>query len=727
MLAGFLTVRSGRGGGRRLPLGASAILGRAMDCAIIIDDEAASRHHVEIVACDDRFRWRDLGSMNGTLCNGQRIDEGLLVHGDVLQIGDTTLTFEVEDVQEDEGVERPTTHFKEALMDWDSPDSTTARDGAPEGLLRAVYAVINEISSNYEPCTLVDRILETTVKAIHAQRGALFFAEPAAEGLQPCPVCGKFHVIEEGELRHLEQGDIRISGTVTGRVLARGESLLYQDTDSDTELQEADSVLSLDLRSIICVPVRGKSGVLGILYIDTNRRGHQYTHEHMLLTTAVGNSAGLAIENAMMHIDILEKQRMEQDIQHAWTIQQGLLVKQWPEDNELFSVYGETQPAKTVGGDFYDFVQLDPNRAGIFIGDVRGKGMPAALTMAQLLADFRLSARRDLPPSHVLRTLNEDLYARGQRGTFCTMCYLTLELDTGKVICGNAGHHPALCINERGVRVFGGATGPPAGVIPEGPWRDVELEVAPGDTILLYTDGIVEAREHAIRENGGRGPVEFGMERMCQVAHEEHESRPAELIARLCEEVQTYCKPGVPHDDCTMIALRYVGGPARVSAAIGAGRTPERTRLKTEDMRIEVSSDPKLLRAIRGLVQGYISRFGLSSDRVADAVLAVNEAYSNSIRHSYGNEPSGRVELVFRSSHDEIEVELRDEGIPSTRERLARISLAPPELSSLKPGGLGVQFIYQVFDETEYHPGQEQGNRVVMRLHLPDGNRPAAP
>jgi sigma-B regulation protein RsbU (phosphoserine phosphatase) len=279
----------------------------------------------------------------------------------------------------------------------------------------------------------------------------------------------------------------------------------------------------------------------------------------MLLTTAVGNSAGLALENAMMHLEILEKQRMEQDIQNAWTIQQGLLVKQWPEKQDQFEAYGETRPAKTVGGDFYDFVELDSGRVGLLVGDVSGKGMPAALTMAQLLADFRLSARGDLSPSDVLGALNEDLYERGQRGTFCTMCYLTLELSTGKVICGNAGHHPALCINKQGVHMFGSATGPPAGVVSEGQWRDAELQVVPGDTILLYTDGIIEARENAVREEDGRGPVEFGMERMCQVAHEVHEKGPTTLIARLGEEVQVHCRPGLPHDDCTMIAIRYLG------------------------------------------------------------------------------------------------------------------------------------------------------------------------
>jgi serine/threonine-protein kinase RsbW len=126
------------------------------------------------------------------------------------------------------------------------------------------------------------------------------------------------------------------------------------------------------------------------------------------------------------------------------------------------------------------------------------------------------------------------------------------------------------------------------------------------------------------------------------------------------------------------------------------------------------------------LVRGYFSRFGLSADCVADVVLAVNEACSNSIQHSYDTQSTGRVELVFRSNRDEIEVELRDDGTPIVQERVIRIPLMPPELSSLEPGGLGVQLIYQVFDETEYHPGQKSGNRVVMRLRLPaaDGIEP---
>ena len=211
--------------------------------------------------------------------------------------------------------------------------------------MRAVYAVMNEIASDYEPCSLVDRVLETTMRAIDAQRGAIYFAGDAGDELLPCPVCGHVHLIRDGQLRRAASGEITISKTVAHRVLAGGETVLFQDSDGDGELSTAESIMSLHLRSIICVPLRGKFGVRGILYVDTDRPGHQYTREDMLLTTAVGNSAGLALENVTMHRQILEKQRIEQEIALAWTIQEGFLVKEWPKDDARFEVYGQTLPA----------------------------------------------------------------------------------------------------------------------------------------------------------------------------------------------------------------------------------------------------------------------------------------------------------------------------------------------------------------------------------------------
>ncbi|MCC6486650.1 MAG: SpoIIE family protein phosphatase [Candidatus Hydrogenedentes bacterium] len=561
MLRGYLVSQGERGQERRVPIGPSITLGRAVDCGFIIDDAAASRRHLRIATEGERFVWKDLGSTNGTQLNGQPMLEGVLKNGDRLQVGETVMRFEIEDITDEEPKES-TTIFKETIVDWQQEglgEQIGEKEERAERLLRAVYAVMNEIASNYEPCPLVDRILETTMKAIDAQRGSVVFAGEDKSTIEPCPVCHKFHVIQQGRLTHVEEREFHISNTVAHRVLKRGESLLFQDTDRDSELNVSASIMSLRLRSIICVPLRGKFGIFGLLYIDSDRAGHQYTHEDMLLTTAVGNSAGLALENATMHGQILEKQRIDQEIQHAWKIQEGFLVRQWPEGDGRFQVYGETRPAKTVGGDFYDFVQPDANHVGILIGDVSGKGVPAALTMAQLLAEFRQGIHRTSSPSAVLQILNESLVQRSPKGTFCTLCYLVLNVSDGHVVCANAGHHPVIGIGKNGVRVFGDASGPPAGILPTCRWKDTETQIGAADTLLLFTDGIVEARAMNTQRAGEDEIEDFGMERLCEALKGHYRSTPRELIERLNQKVMGFCAPVMPHDDCTLIAVKYLG------------------------------------------------------------------------------------------------------------------------------------------------------------------------
>ncbi len=556
MQQAFLVCRSARGDVRRIPVGASITVGRSVDCGCVIDDAAASRRHVRISAYKGLYRWKDLGSTNGTMYNGVEHGEGELKHGDKLQIGEAVIEFEIESQGDDDNL-GASTMIQESLVDWKDSGAHALKEERPEKLLRAVYSVMSEIASNYEPCPLVDRILETTMKAVDAQRGVVIFAAEEGEGLMPCPVCKKFHAIENGRLKHIEEHEFRISSTVAHRVLSRGESLLIQDTGGPGEVNPTESIVSLKLRSIICAPLKGKYGILGILYMDSDRANQQYTHEDMLLSTAVGNSAGLALENARMHSQILEKYRTDQEIEHAWAIQEGFLVHVWPEDDTRFSVCGEMRPAKTVGGDFYDFVRPDENHVGLLIGDVSGKGVPAALTMAQLLAEFRLCARGESSPTKVLRALNDGLVARSRFGTFCTLFYLLIDLETGELRCSNAGHHPAIAVGKDGVRVFGNASGPPVGVLPEAEWSDSEHRLNPGESVLLYTDGIVEAHRNSTMDKDS-APEEFGMEKLCEVVHN-LTGPPKALIERVHMAVLEYCEPDGPHDDCTMIALKYAG------------------------------------------------------------------------------------------------------------------------------------------------------------------------
>ena len=560
MAVGFLVDNSNRDNALKVPQGGSIIVGRTGESDYVLDDAAASRRHMEISARDDGYFWRDLDSTNGVFINEEKLSSGELRSGDRIRIGSTVLLFEVE---ADEGkaplAMEDSEGFHERILETLGKSGKDGEAGEADVLLEAVYAVMNDIASNYEPCSLVDRILETTMKAIDAQRGAIFFSGPEGEELLPCPVCDHVHVIEEGKLKHTGSEDIHISRTVVRKVLKDGESVLVQDTGSADGLDGAASIAALDLRSIICAPVRGKYGVMGILYIDSDRPGHAYTHGHMLLTTAVGNSAGLALENAKMHQEILQKERIERDIELAGIIQDGFLEHRWATKDSRYQVYAEANPAKTIGGDFYDVVNLDSDRVGILVGDVSGKGVPSALAMAQILAEFRVHVTKESSPAAVLGALNESMCERSQRGMFCTLCYLSLDLRTGEAVCANAGHHPLLHATRIDVEEAGGPSGPPIGIVADAAWEDVVLRLESGDTILMYTDGIIEARGAITRHDIDEEPDEYGLDSLKMLAKDLSGEAPEIVVREVLRDVRRFCEPLVPHDDCTLLVLRHLG------------------------------------------------------------------------------------------------------------------------------------------------------------------------
>jgi len=531
------------------------VVGRGGNCDLVIRDLAASRQHLQIRKVATGYECRDLDSSNGTRVNGEPIDVHQLVDGDEIRIGNTSLSFSLSS-----GVETPpveNTVFLQTIIDpsgqTQAPPSTRSKE-----LLEAAYTLMNALSSNFNPCELVDSILSTTMRAVRAQRGAVLFAGEAGK-LMPCPECGHVHTIRDGIPRLAGVDVIEISESVATRVLRDGENVLFQSARSDRVVDPTASIAALNLTSILCVPIRTQNAIHGILYIDTDLADHEYSEDDMLLAAAAGNSAGLALENARIHQDLLDKQRVDQDIEAAWTIQEGFLVRDWPTDDQRLDVYGMTRPARVVGGDFYDFARLDDDHIGLLIGDVSGKGVPAALTMALLLAEFRLCATGADSTAEVLRRLNERMVGRSRRGTFCTTALVALNLRTGHLMAANAGHHPVLRISSDRVTTILPASGPPLGILPGLDWRDDEKTMRPGETILLYTDGIAEAKSPDGRATEGREDDEYGLAGLEKVARARFEDGPQALIEAILDDVDRYCSPLAPHDDCTMIALRYHG------------------------------------------------------------------------------------------------------------------------------------------------------------------------
>ncbi|RLE16901.1 MAG: hypothetical protein DRJ50_14635 [Actinobacteria bacterium] len=550
----FIVMGSGEDG-RRVPVGSSMVVGRGGKCDLVIRDLAASRQHLEIRKVDHGYECRDLESRNGTHVNGEPIVALDLDDGDEIRIGNTSMYFVLGNEEEPAPMEK--TVFLQTIIDSSGREKAPPSSRSKE-LLEAAYTLMNSLSSNFNPCELVDSILATTMRAVRAQRGAVLFTD-ADHDLKPCPECGYVHTIRDGIPRLAGLDEIEISESVAIRVLRNGENVLLQSARSDRVVDPSASIAALKLTSILCVPIRTQNAIHGILYIDTDVADHEYSEDDLLLAAAAGNSAGLALENARIHQDLLEKQRIDQDIEAAWTIQEGFLVRDWPIDDPRLDVYGLTRPARVVGGDFYDFARLDDDHVGLLIGDVSGKGVPAALTMALLLAEFRLCAAGAESTAEVMRRLNERMVIRSRRGTFCTAALVALNLQNGHLMAANAGHHPVLRISGNRVTTFIPASGPPLGILAGVDWSDESATLQPGETLLLYTDGIVEARKSEVERSEDYEDIEYGLEGLEKLAMQQPDRTPQALIEAVLADVDRYCNPLAPHDDCTMIALRYHG------------------------------------------------------------------------------------------------------------------------------------------------------------------------
>lgn len=249
----------------------------------------------------------------------------------------------------------------------------------------------------------------------------------------------------------------------------------------------------------------------------------------------------------------LANERMRQQLETARIIQQSFLPGQLPgADDPRYSLAAANYPAASVGGDYYDVIELGHNRLALVLGDVSGKGVPGAIYMARLVSDFRfLVEPHDDSPAETLTALNRLLQDRGQPGMFVTLLYLTLDLDTGVVTFANAGHLPLLIRRAIGkVEAVVGDAGPPLGIIDNIAYNDSFLSLQPGEDMLLYTDGVTEAMNAAQEQ--------FTEERLMEILLRTH-PRLENIINTVTEEVKTFTGDATSNDDLTLLAARWEG------------------------------------------------------------------------------------------------------------------------------------------------------------------------
>ena len=246
-----------------------------------------------------------------------------------------------------------------------------------------------------------------------------------------------------------------------------------------------------------------------------------------------------------VEIEQTHSHQQGQELAKAREIQEGLLPKKIPQVRGL-EVAGAWQPARVVGGDYYDVLKFSERMIGICIGDVVGKGISAALLMANLQASFRAFAAEGVSPGTLCQKLNDVICNNIAADKFVTFCYCTIDAGEGRLMYASAGHCPPLLLRASGVVISLKEGGTPLGIMPDRNYVDTEVPLEAGDRLILYTDGLTEAMDAEEQE--------FGETRLVEMAKRNKALSAADLIAALMKEVSGYCG-GSFQDDFTLIGV----------------------------------------------------------------------------------------------------------------------------------------------------------------------------
>jgi serine phosphatase RsbU (regulator of sigma subunit) len=544
-------------------------IGRSKRNDLVLQDQWLSRHHAEVRRENGGHFIRDLDSRNGTYVNGLKISEQVpLTNGDIVTLGDQQIKF-VHDVSgsviltDDGGLDLagtvvvPTEELLAAARaqedTWDNleeklktgpsrstplPDDS-ARILKQNQILSALSQASMALISNRPLNELLDFILELAFKVTRAERGFLMLTRPDG-GLEVEAVR-----TTQGSTASTE--GIVFSNTIANRVVKEKVSILTRNALTDERFQSQHSIISLGIRSAMCVPLWHDDAVTGLVYVDCLRRENSFNQDDLTLLTSLANVAAIKLENAKLLEEMIEKKRMERELEFASEIQQNLLPSKAPR-YPGWDLVGTNTPCYTIGGDYFDFIER-PSSLGVALGDVSGKGAGAALMMMVLRATVHFACQRETAADAILSQTNAVMYHNSPTQSFVTFFFGDLETQTGKMRYINAGHIPPILHRARTGEIERlAAGGTVLGLFPETLFDTGEIEFAPGDVLIVFTDGLSEA--------WGEDEEEFGEDRLGELVSA-NASLPARDLERLIQnEVESFTGGSRATDDRTIIVVK---------------------------------------------------------------------------------------------------------------------------------------------------------------------------
>jgi phosphoserine phosphatase RsbU/P len=527
-------------------------IGRSARSDVCIPDAFASRLHAEVRKEGDSYWLQDLGSANGTRYNGSPVKTSVpLSSGGEIQIGETSIVFDDQ---------KPVEMSASMLIS----DGTEALD--PSKTISFQHRKIpttellkGQFSSRTELLGLISKVgvallassgLDETLnqvaslvfEAVPAERCVIMLRDDEDGGnmkIKVARIRGKEETIEE----------VRISRSVMDEVLKNGKSVLTADAQHDPRFASQTMALS-GIRSVLAVPLSvDERNIFGLIYADSPTYEATFSEEHLNILTTLASVGSIRVENATLLEERLERERMEHELELATEIQQRFqpsgppLVPGYEFQGISFSCY-------EIGGDYYDFIERRDGRMLIALGDVSGKGTAAALLMSSLHAAIHAQISANSSLERTVSSVNQYLAENTPTNRFVTLFVAELDPVTGKFAYINAGHNPPLIGRLDGSIEQLSSGGFPLGIIPTAEFEQGEVELKPGESIVIYSDGVSEANNL----NGD----EFGLDRLANVIKSNLTASAAGLRDRVESALSSFTKTAPANDDITLVIVKRV-------------------------------------------------------------------------------------------------------------------------------------------------------------------------
>lgn len=404
--------------------------------------------------------------------------------------------------------------------------------------------VLNDIATTISSMQPVEKIIELVVtKCITHLR----VEEATISLLERNERASQFHTMIRRQDSSVGKLPIKLDKQLKGWMIKHRKTLFSNNIREDERFRHIPEE-QLMFRSIICVPLMVKGGLIGYLAVFNKKNGEDFTEEDRRLLTIIGSQSAQVIENARLYEEEKALISLQEEMRMAHEIQLSLLPDRAPSISG-FEIAAHSLPAKSVGGDYYDFITLNDNRLGFCVGDITGKGMPAAMLMANLQATLRTQVMIFEDCCQCMKGTNKQLFRNTESTKFATLFYGILHPEEGILHYSNGGHDAPLLFRKSGREPEQlEATGLLLGVFDEVDYSVNNTPMEAGDLLVLYTDGITEAMN--IEEE------EFGLQRLIDVVEENRGASAGTVLESILDAVKRHAGKASQSDDITLMIVK---------------------------------------------------------------------------------------------------------------------------------------------------------------------------